>query len=537
MDKLPDELMDRICWFLASAELWKVVQVSSRFRRLAMLPYLWHFDISQENIDAGTLTLSSSKSFHLILVVARMSPVKRLICFKDVLAGSRLSFKTYQRLAAVLSVADPIPDIVIYNKQYLLQRTRREAAYLLSHIPSSANSTLLLVRSSAMGVSHPRTAPPIQWKLLPPPFGAYNLPTTMKVLIVIFGIPLLFAYLVSALVNSVVLMRWVWRRLSQPPWSQEKRILEDFGALAFDDWMRIQTLPIPGKQQQLTLVTLTDSRWPVLVLKPLSGLGDKAAEAAAYSALLAAVDLGLHLERLTVEKNTNLVLSELLAFLARHPHLTSIQLEANAVHAIADNDPPPAPALPDAENKVSMLTLPACYLPYLLPAAPNVRHVSLLFSSLTYRLRPKFQATFDLPSYRTALKAMATLPGTHPLTLSLAFRPTAAALPWLLLPPFSPALDPTLFPETLLPRVNLLWLYTDPTAHQQFRAADIRRMVPWLALFPGLQKLSFAYGTVESHIGVEVRVELAEAICRDCKGIGTPQDVAFNISQGLGVLG
>jgi hypothetical protein len=60
MDKLPNELLDRICSFLGKHELWEVVQLSTRFRRLAMLPYLSRFGISQATVQSGTLALSDS---------------------------------------------------------------------------------------------------------------------------------------------------------------------------------------------------------------------------------------------------------------------------------------------------------------------------------------------------------------------------------------------------------------------------------------------------------------------------------------------
>ncbi|KAJ7871583.1 hypothetical protein B0H13DRAFT_2060220, partial [Mycena leptocephala] len=342
MNRLPNELLDRICSFLGRDSLWAMLQLSSRFRSIAMLPYLSRFGVSQANIQSGTLALSDS--FFILFVVARIIPIKRLICFELVVPGAPLI--RYQKLASILSRTAPIPDIVIYNRHYMLQRTRRETAYLLSCIPSSATSTLLIVKGSAMYLSRPRSAPPIRWKLLPPPLGSSNLPTAMKILIVMFGIPLLFAYLVSGVINFGILLIWTYRRLFRPLWPQDERIIEDAGLLVFDDWMRIQSLP--GK---LTLVTLTERKWPVLVIKPIPGLADNV-----YSSLLASLDLGHHLQRLTVETNTNLFHSELMAFLRRHPDLTSIHLEPDSIRASSLIT---IPMSPNAENKVVVLTAPS----------------------------------------------------------------------------------------------------------------------------------------------------------------------------------
>ncbi|KAJ6578071.1 hypothetical protein B0H19DRAFT_574955 [Mycena capillaripes] len=424
MNRLPNELLDRICSFLGRNELWIVVQLSSRFRSIAILPYLSRFGISQANIQSGSLALSDS--FFIILVVARIRPIHRLVCFEEIIPGSQFR---YRKLGTILSMTAPIPDIVIYNRHYMLRRTRTETAYLLSCIPSSATNTLLIVKGSTMSLSHPRATPPIRWKLLPPPLGSFNLSTPMKILIVMFGIPLLFAYLVSGVINFGVLVMWTYRRLSRPPWPQDERIIEDAGHLVFDDWMRIQTLP--GK---LTLVTLTDKGWPKLGLKPVPGLAD-----GVYSSLLTSLDLGMHLQHLTVAPKTHLVHSELMAFLHRHLHLTSIHFEPDSIRPSSLTT---MPFSPDDENKVYILTAPAPYIPYLLPAAPNAQRISILFS---FAPAPKRSAVllrapaFDLPAYRSALASLATFPGTHPSRLASPSASPSPPRPF----PGSPSATPT----------------------------------------------------------------------------------------------
>ncbi|KAJ6492548.1 hypothetical protein C8R47DRAFT_1270819 [Mycena vitilis] len=444
MNRLPNELLDRICCFLDRNELSKVVRLSSRLRSVAMLPYLSRFGISQANLQSGTLSLSDS--FFIILVVARIKPIQRLVCFEEVVPGSQMR---YRRLASILAVTAPIPDIVIYNRHYMLQRTRREAAYLLSRIPSSATTTLLIVKGSNLSLSHPRSSPPIQWRLLPPPLGSSELSTAMKTLIVMFGIPLLFAYLVSAVINFGVVLIWLYRRITRPPWPQDERIVEDAGVLVFDDWMRIQTLP--GK---LTLVTLTDQRWPILVIRRIPGLAD-----GVYSSLLASVDLGVHLERLTVESQTNLVHSELMAFIQRHQHLISISVGTDSIRA-SSLTTMPMPSAP--ESKVYQLIAPSTYIPYLLPAAPNAQRISILpaLSPMRGLLRP---AAFDLPAYRRALDSLAALPaalpGAHLFTVNLTFPLAITHLPWSPAAlPDAEALDDALLPETRATRVQALGL-------------------------------------------------------------------------------
>ncbi|KAJ7471046.1 hypothetical protein FB451DRAFT_1399793 [Mycena latifolia] len=513
MIRLPNELLDRICSFLAKRELWAVLQVSAGFRSVAMYPFLSRFGISQSDIQSGTLSLSDS--FHLILVVARIRPIQRLVCFKEhnFSAGLR-----YQRVATILSMTAPIPDIVVYNRMYMLQRPR-EAIYFLSRIPQAATDSFLFVKGNSMRLSRPRLAPPIRWKLLPPPLGQQSnyLSPAMKTLLIVFGIPLLFAYLVSGIVNCGVLIVWVYRRLFGPGWPHAERIAADAGRLlVVDDWMRIQALP-----GRLTLITLTEQRSPVLTLRPFPGLAKDI-----YSTLLPVLDLGLYLAHLRVEAKTDLAHADLLAFIQRHSfYLTQLSLQPNSLRASSLLT---LPIPRNSESRINVLMAPAPYIPHLLPAAPNVQKVHIPFQPSP---SPKHAAltapAFDLAAYHSALAALATLPGTPPLTLTLAVRLTASSLPWSAPdPPAASASASSSDTTTALPRLAELALCTD--GPMRFRAPTIRALVPWLARFPGLQRVSFAHGAVE-HIPLVQRTVLAEAICAACASISSVRNVAFNI--------
>ncbi|KAJ7068876.1 hypothetical protein B0H15DRAFT_140769 [Mycena belliarum] len=501
MYRLPNELLEHILEYLAKRDLWAVLQVSTRFRNVATVPFLSRFGISQSNLQSGTLSLSDS--FFLILVVAQICPIQRLVCFQQHEPGSQLRYK---RLASILAITAPIPDIVIYNRQYMLQRTRRETVHLLSRIPQAATDTFLVVKGVNMYISRPRQAPAIRWKLLPPPLGgpSIHLSTSMKVLLLLFGIPLLFAYLVCAIVNCGVVLIWAYRRVSQPRWPQSERIIEDAGLLVFDDWMRIQTLP-----GRLTTITLTEQRSPVLTLRPLPELPKDV-----YSSLLPSLDLGFYLLHLRVQTKTDLTYTELIDVVQRHAYLTHLTLQPNALRASSLTTPPIPPW---SESRISTLTAPAPYIPHLLPVAPAVQHIYIPFqpapASGPAGLAPP---AFDLAAHRTALAAIATL-AAAPLTLTLAFRLNASALPWRVPPPD---------PATPLPRLHELALCAEGRA--RFQAAVICALVPWLARFPGLGRVSFAHGAVE-RIPFTQRALLAEAICAACRDVRSVQDVAFNI--------
>ncbi|KAJ7650807.1 hypothetical protein FB45DRAFT_888845 [Roridomyces roridus] len=499
MDLLPNELVDRICCFLESRDLWALVRTSVRYRHLALLPLLSRSNISRSDVEAGTLSLSDS--FYLILVVAHIRPIQKLICFRDIGTTGRLRYKT---LAAILSITAPIPDILVFNRQYMLQRTRRETVHLLARIPQAEDTTFLIVKGDTTYLSRPRSTPPIRWKLLPPPLDSNTLPKTMKILIVLFGIPLLFAYLVSAIINLGVFMAWAYQRIVGPQWPQDERIIQDAGLLVFDDWMRVQSLP--GK---FTLVTLTESRRPVLALRPISELSDSV-----YSSFLSSLDLGGHLQWLTVRANTELALTELLALMQRHPHLTRLFCGPNSIRR-SSLIATPIPA--ESESQITNLAAPATYIPYLLPAAANVEHIDISILPSVKHM-PLGRVVFDTTAYRDALTALASLPGTHPLHLALFFHLAGTGLPW------HTDVEARDTPETRLIRVHELQLSVEYPA--RFRAGTIRALAPWLALFPNLTRVSFAKGSVEKMAPV-LRMELADVI-RAAPGSAV-QEVIFNL--------
>ncbi|KAJ7146784.1 hypothetical protein C8R44DRAFT_758176 [Mycena epipterygia] len=517
MDELPNELLDRICSFLERRELWAIVQVSSRFRSIAILPFLSRCGITQSDIRSGTLAVSDSVS--LILVVARITPIQKLVCFEE---------PTYQLspypviLSSILSSVEPIPDIVIYNRQYTPHRGGRETAYFLAHIPPAATNTLLIVdvHSGRMCMSRPRSTPPIRW-VLPPPLlwsTTQKMSTPLKILVAVFAVPLSIAlYFASAYINLRVVLGWAYRLLVGSGWPQEDRIIEDAGLLDFGYWMRIRTLP-----GQLTLVTLTTNGGGTLTFEPLPGFTDEI-----YKSLLASLELGMNLSQLTIEAETNLPHIELMAFIQRHPYLRRLAVEPNSIRSSSLTTMP----IPrTSESKIEALTARASYIPYLLPAAPNVSRIRIPFRDLPSSI-PKRPPTpdFDLPAYRLALEAIAKLPGTHPLALTLTFPLTSASLPWLALSSPLPAdnvRSADSVSETRLPRVTELALLTGDLV--RFRPSDIRAMARWLALFPGLERVSFAHGAVEQIPAAEREV-LAEIVCAACSGIRRPEDVSLNI--------
>ncbi|KAJ7503302.1 hypothetical protein B0H11DRAFT_1984925, partial [Mycena galericulata] len=439
MDRLPNELLDRICLFLGKNELQGTLKVSSRLRSVSKLPFLSRMGISQSHIQAGTVSLTLSDSFDLILVVAHLCSIQRLVCFKEYIDNEPIAEHVYRRLVSILAEAPPIPDVKIYNKfDYLFERADRDelTLRLLTRRPQTA--TLLIIKGSTMLVSRPRSVPPLRWKELPPP--SHSSSATKQFLDTILG------YLVSAIINCGVVLAWTYKRLlRRGTWPQEERIAEDAGpwtgALGFDDWMRIQSLP--GK---LTLVTLTQL-WggSQFSIHPMTELTE-----AMHSSLLASLNFEEHLSELTVEPDTNLVYTELMSFVQRHAHLRLNHFSCG-VKSIRPSSLVATAIPPNSKSKISTLNAPASYIPYLLPAAPHVQRIYIPFIPAPGTETPPARIAFDTAAYVRALDSIAVLPGTHSLTLSLAFRLTARNLPWHALPA-----DAHTGPETRLFRVDEL---------------------------------------------------------------------------------
>ncbi|KAJ7732182.1 hypothetical protein B0H16DRAFT_1893156 [Mycena metata] len=521
MNDLPDELLGRIFYFLEKDELWNMAQVSTRFRRVALLPCLARFG-AKVDFESGTLSLSDS--FFLILVVARIKPIQHLICFEDFRIGPHWVFR-YRKLAAVLAVTAPIPDILVHNREGMFHGSRIAMAYLSAHNPSSATKSLLIAdaRSGSVYASRPRSIAPISWVRLSHPLDSMPLDMKRKVFIVVFivpfaavyGVSLLGTYLASGILNCEVAVRWTYNAVFGPSWSQKERISRDLGyQLGFKDWMRIQSLP-----GEFTLVTLTDGAdEPSLKIKPLSGLDNSV-----YSTILPSLDYGTSIRRLWVDTKMNLVYTEIVDFIHRQTNLAEIYFLPHSIRpsSLTSVIPPQNP-----ESKITFVAAPASCTPYLLPSAPNSAQISIFCALAPARTLGLGLHTFDLRAYRAALEAVASLPGTHQLELSLNFPLRSTALPWLALPNATTC-STTPLPETRLTRVHTLYLSSN-APKRRFRVADIRApaFLRWLASFPGLQRLEFGFGSVDA-MGVTEFTDLAEAICAACKGIGV-EDIVFD---------
>ncbi|KAJ7940139.1 hypothetical protein B0H13DRAFT_1936773, partial [Mycena leptocephala] len=502
MNQLPNELLNRICLYLDAEDLWNVHQVSSRLRGIASLPFLSRFGLSRENLESGTLSLDDS--FHVILVAAQIHPIQRLV-------SSIGSQAQYRRLAAVFSVAAVIPDVVLYKRCHS-RTVKLSPAELLSRIPHAANNPLLIIVWGNVTLSRPRrSSPPMEWEVNPPRPTAvfWSFSSTTRIFLLLFGSPFLFAYYVFAyfifaLANAPFILLWLYRRLFGPGWAAVERILSDAGLLVWEDCMRIQVLP----GQKLTLVELPSQRTPELTLNPLHGLTEDV-----YPVLLPTLDLSVYLKTLTIETKSDVDHAALMVFLERHLHVTKLCVQHNSIRASSLVD---LPIPRQSGSEIRTLIAPATYIHYLLPAAPNAN---------VLRISIRGSTASDIAAYRKAVEAIAVLPGTHPLTLTLSFRLTKSSVPWSRRAIRDSDVEARHAPETRLTRVQELTLC--PEEPTRFHPAAMRALVPWLGLFPQLQRVSFAHWSVQN-VSLVDRMALTAAICEACTGISSAENVVFN---------
>ncbi|KAJ7732184.1 hypothetical protein B0H16DRAFT_1582273 [Mycena metata] len=553
INALPEELFARLCTVLERRDLWQMLQLSSRFRRHAILPYLAHFGVTDADIRSGTLTLSRESLF-LVLVAQHLYRIQRLVYERSLLNPDyhALVIHEHMTFVGILRAAVPIPDIVIHAG------LSRSTAYVLAGIPSASTGDILIVNGDSMCLSHPLRMTPFRWKrrnrvsypqvstivsrsFYPKLRAWVRDPTFMKYsawfVKVVFFVPLLFIYAIAVLYSYLAFLganlnsarQWVDEALFGPPWSQEKRIIHDARrrdfSLIFNDCMRIQTLP-----GNLTLVTLTNKDLPsavVLRFRRVPGL-----QSAPYSSVLPFLDYGTRLKELRFEQDVNLTYSDVMGFVQLQPNLTELWFSSESIRPSSFSTSTTIPPIPG--SKIHFLSAPSSYIPHLLPTLPSI---GLIVISLALaRTRFPGRTAIDLPAYCTALDAVAALPGTHPLSIHLNLRLDARArsLPWLALS----AADleaATHQPEMRLTRVTSLCLYADGVdAHiTRFRATDLRApaFLRWLALFPGLKRLVFATGSVE-WIPQAERHALAQGFRAACSGIEFIWDVEFHYRAG-----
>ncbi|KAJ7114625.1 hypothetical protein C8R43DRAFT_1242469 [Mycena crocata] len=451
---LPDELLLLISTHFNRQELWALVRVSSRLRRIALLPLLALYNVSETQIQSGEICLTE-EAYFLIIVISNIHPIHRLV-----VPTGKVPLKTLQ---SILSVVPPIPDVVVANDTGMFKNTRGVAG-IISTASKSSSSPLVIVSRGTISVSLPRRNPPIQWKWVPQPTWLTTSSFTFRRLIAdaAFLVPLSLTYLLAGVINSGVLAAWLLRSVVVPEMDDVDRITEHLGVVQCQ-WMRIQAVAA-GSPDQFTLVTFGGTLSSPLVIRPLFTLTERQ-----RSAVWATLALPEHLTDLIVSDGSSAPLSDIFNCVTRHPALTRLLLQPTSISpASLDNLPLPLVA------HLADVRAPAFALPHILCATPNVRDITMTFP----RGEP---GDFDVVACIAVLDAIADLPGTHSLALTIYFRKDAfdaRALPWHVGTSSKP-----------LPRVERLSLETNGASGA---SVEIKLLARWLkACFPSIIQLQF----------------------------------------------
>ncbi|KAJ7651318.1 hypothetical protein FB45DRAFT_1079060 [Roridomyces roridus] len=523
----PEELLDRICSFMDTDELCKTMHVCSSLRRVASPHLLFRLGISQCDIQTGTVKLALSRSLHLIVFVVNICPIQRLECFEN---SRDVAASKYQRLALILRVTAPIPDILIYDHLKWEERNEIESLPLrfLSLVPQSATDTLVIVLagldsfatqfSHSIHVSQPRAGPhPTgfpSWISRDPEY------TSPGMLMGFFleAYCLILVCLAVAFYNVYTITRCILCRAFGCGWSFEERIIEDVHPkhLWFHG-IRVQNLA-----NKYTLVTdivgvLAHLAGPHFLIKPLRGIPESV-----YSAFLASLDF--QFIDATVDAGSNVTLADIAAFVARQNTLRTLGCGQHSIRYSSLIST--SPFQYHVPSKIAHLSAQASYIPHLLPLTPNVERIYISFISVSNRLIGPW--VFNFFAYCTALEAIARLPGSHSLAVSFTFNLAAAYLPWEM---ETSSDDPQ--PETQLHRVEHLMLRrTQAKGYSDylFTASTIRALLPWLARFLSLRRVSFDKDSVEA-MSYDERLKVAAAIAAVCSEMSGAGDVAFEIAE------
>ncbi|KAJ7510637.1 hypothetical protein B0H11DRAFT_1955576 [Mycena galericulata] len=487
---LPDELLEIILLLLNAHEIFVLIRVSQRLRHLAPSTFLTHHGISNSQVESGTLALSQDTSAPHLLLIVIFSAI-HAICKLEITPRATSSHDFLQRLATVLSIVPQIPDILIYNMDFALD-TRLGMANIILASSKSPTTPLVLIKHGSLCVSHPRYVRPIPWRVFHHP----SLPASFLSFFTFHldrGLPrrlfgYLVGYLMSGIVNSIVLSSWIYHRVFGPRYSQDERIAADLPQVWY--CMRIQSLSA-GVVDRFTLVTSSsgvfEGRLAILNVRELTS--------SHYSSILSALALPYYSD-LTLHEGCNVPLSTLIDFLQRHPNFTSLILRSESIlHSsllgLTEFIRHTAPSITD-------ISIPATYVTQILYATPNVREISITFADSADT------QSFDLSAWASISDAILFLPGTHRILLTLkfdVFPSPASASPW--------GADAVRMP---LPRVYNLYIIARKDPDSALDKVG-KALVRWVAAcFP---KLEFLH--LRGFLGESRRLFFAQDI-RDARG-------------------
>jgi hypothetical protein len=328
---------------------------------------------------------------------------------------------------------------------------------------------------------------------------AFERPTPWRLLnILVLWIPWLILCAIVEIVNVYRSLAWLYRRVFGPPWDPITRIEEEVG-WSYRSSMRIQSVSGPGVAS-FAVVTFSNPTLSWFTISRLPTLSS-----AEYTALLAVLDLKDDLGFLTIMADCALNLPTLFAFVRRHRLLHNLALESGAIDPASLTEEAILNVHP---GRLTSLSSPAAYIPYILPTEPDVQYLTI-------------DSTGDGPELAQALATLASSDTASTLsTLTLNFT-RRGIFPWRLGFPWRATLDPEAdLPLRGVKHLVLIW-------HIKYGKADVRGLPRWLAFrFPALVSLEVRGGLVP----VAKQAALVQAIvaARVGKNVAEWEDVYFH---------
>ncbi|KAJ6566750.1 hypothetical protein B0H19DRAFT_1257938 [Mycena capillaripes] len=446
---LPLELQDIILSLLETKDLWVLVRVSRPFRQLALSPLLLRYDIPVSQVYSGSVCLPA-EAYFLIPMIYHIHSIQQLTIL------SRNVVLPLQGIPFALAAVPLIPDVMISGPTHTSQDPN--VARLIAALSRNGRDPVALVGMGTIRVSRHRRVAPLQlWKAPTVRFSKLTLKEFF--LCFIYCVPLLIYFIFLGIVNPPLLLAWLCRHLVGRPWDQSHRIAADLKWM-YGSSLHVQTICVPGATQ-FTLATFAGDVFSTITISALPALSFQQ-----FTALLATLDLKDNISALTVKTGCALSLPTLLTFVRRHRLLQRLTIEPGAIHSATL----PVDTVPSTDaGRLTTLTAPAPYIPYILPAEPSVADLTITSAS-------------DGPQLARALAAIAASANPNlarKLNLNFGYcGRTRGTLPW----------RESLDPEAVAPLSGVRHLTLRVQFH--YGPADMLGLPRWLAQrFPALLSL------------------------------------------------
>ncbi|KAJ7445033.1 hypothetical protein FB451DRAFT_1376227 [Mycena latifolia] len=276
MLRLPPELLELIFARLTRRDLWALARVSSRLRRLALLPFLAHYAITPAHLHSGALALPAEHAF-LLSIITHIAPLHKL----EVQRG-RFAREGPGALPAILGCVPPIADVVVHNSYGQFANGAGMAKVLAALSPAR---TLVFAGQGTVRVVRPRSIGRVDCR--------WNAPLASDALL--FLLPAALAYLIYGALTLVRLCARVSGSCCPDAAADPGA---DLGAV-HAHWMRVQSL-LPGTPEAFTLVTLASPAHPVWTVPPPARLDLTCTQ---RISLLGALEVPAFVEKVTIAES------------------------------------------------------------------------------------------------------------------------------------------------------------------------------------------------------------------------------------------